>query len=72
MLRLTLSDFGRKEEVVAMPDVLQYAAQLKCILKPSVRVCVCDARGMVGEVGKYLSVHGNLPKLKEWTVSAPP
>lgn len=26
MLRLTLSDFSQKEEVVAMPDVLQYAA----------------------------------------------
>ena len=41
-------------------------SELRSILKPTVKVCVCDAAGRVGETIDYLSVHGKLPKLRDW------
>lgn len=35
-------------------------------IKPSVKVCVCEAEGRVKEAAEYLEVHGNLPKLRNW------
>ena len=39
---------------------------LRSILKPSVKVCVCDAAGRVEDAVNYLDIHGNLPKLRDW------
>ncbi len=36
-------------------------------IKQSVKVCVCEAAGRVKEAAQYLDVHGNLPKLRDWT-----
>ena len=35
-------------------------------IKQSVKVCVCEAAGRVKEAARYLEVHGNLPKLRDW------
>ena len=35
-------------------------------LKPSVKVCLCQAAGRVQETVKYLEIHSNLPKLSQW------
>ena len=40
--------------------------EIKNYLKPSVKVCVCDAAGKVKDTAKYLDVHRKLPKLKDW------
>lgn len=41
-----------------------YAEQLRGILKPTVKVCVCDAAGKVQEAAKYLDVHGTVTELR--------
>lgn len=43
-----------------------YAEQLRGILKPTVKVCVCDAAGKVQEAAKYLDVHGTVTELRRW------
>ena len=43
-----------------------YAEQLRGILKPTVKVCVCDAAGKVQEAAKYLDVHGTVTELHRW------
>lgn len=40
--------------------------EIKNYLKPSVKVCVCDAAGKVKDTAKYLDIHRKLPKLKDW------
>lgn len=50
-------------------DAGMYAEQLRGVLKPSVRVCVCNAQSAVKETAEYLSVHGNLPELRAWKLS---
>lgn len=47
-------------------EALGEVAELRNWLKPSVKVCVCDAAGKVKASVKYLNVHGNLPKLGDW------
>jgi len=47
-------------------NATDFLAEFKTFLKPSVKVCVCDASGRAGKVAKYLEVHGNLPKLRDW------
>lgn len=39
---------------------------LRQFLKPSVRVCVCEAKDIVKDTAEYLKVHLKLPKLKDW------
>ena len=53
-------------------DAGAYAEQLRGVLKPSVKVCVCNARSAVKETAKYLSVHGDLPELRAWKLSEAP
>ena len=45
---------------------LGFAEQMYGVLRPSVRVCVCDARGEVDRIKELLSVHGNLPEMRIW------
>ncbi len=40
---------------------------LRQFLKPSVRVCVCEAEGMVKEALEYVEIHQKPPKLRDWT-----
>ena len=40
--------------------------ELSQFIKPSVKVCVCDAAGRVKEAIEYLNVHGNLPVFRDW------
>ncbi len=47
-------------------DALAQVDALRQYLKPSVRVCVCDARGRVKEATEYLDIHLKLPKLRAW------
>lgn len=47
-------------------EAVSYVEELGSLLKPSVKVCVCEAAGRVQETAEYLEVHGNLPKLKQW------
>ena len=44
-------------------DAVQH---LKGVLKKSVRVCMADSTIDLKEAAKFLSVHGELPKLKTW------
>ena len=43
-----------------------YVEQLRGMLKPSVKVCICDAAGKVKIVAEYLDVHGSLTELRHW------
>ena len=71
-----LSDLKEKTPAVVYLDTAEYLLvdenatrfleQLKAFLKPSVKVCVCDASNRVQIVAKYLDVHGKLPKLKDY------
>ncbi len=40
---------------------------LRQYLKPSVRVCVCEAEGMVKDALEYVEIHQKPPKLRDWT-----
>ena len=42
------------------------AEQLKPVLKKSVRVCMADPATDLKAAAKYLPVHGDLPRLKNW------
>ncbi len=54
------------EFLLVSEDAVTCVEELKNYLKPSVKVCVCAAAGRVKDVAKYLDVHGNLPKLRDW------
>ena len=54
------------EFLLVSEDAVTCVEELKNYLKPSVKVCVCAAEGRVKDAAKYLDVHGNLPKLRDW------
>lgn len=54
------------EFLLVSEDAATYVEEMKNILKPSVKVCVCQASGRVKEAVKYLEVHRKLPKLSDW------
>lgn len=54
------------EYLLIAPGAEEYAESLRSELKPSVKVCVCDAAGKVSEAAKYLDVHGKLTELRHW------
>ena len=49
-------------------DTVDAAEELRQELKNSVRLCMVTKPLDLEEVSQYLSVHGGLPKLKEWTI----
>lgn len=55
------------EYLLVSEDAVSYVDSLRPFLKPSVRVCICQAKGIVSDAAKYLDVHQKLPKLREWT-----
>lgn len=54
------------EYLLVSEEAANCVEELRSFLKPSVKVCVCEASGRVKTAAKYLEVHGNLPKLKDW------
>ena len=53
-------------------NATDFLEQLKNFLKPSVKICICDASGRVQKVAEYLNVHGKLPKLKDYKLKKNP
>ena len=51
-------------------DTLEAAEDLRQELKPSVRLCIAAKSVDLVEAAKYLSVHGDLPKLENWQKQA--
>ena len=47
-------------------DAISQVDSLRPHLKPSVKVCVCEAKGQVKNAVSYAEVHQKLPKLKDW------
>lgn len=54
------------EYLLVSDDAIAKVDELRQYLKPSVKVCICDAKERVKDAAEYLSVHGKLPKLREW------
>jgi len=54
------------EYLLVSEDAVDQVESLRRFLKPSVRVCVCDAKDRVKDTAEYLNVHQKLPKLKAW------
>lgn len=51
--------------LILSEDARLHLNALRSYLKPSVKVCIGDARGQVKNVAKYLDVHGDLPMLED-------
>lgn len=54
------------EYLLVAPDAVEQVESLRPHLKPSVKVCVWKAAGMVKDAAKYLEIHRNLQPLKNW------
>ena len=54
------------EYLLVSQEAVSSVEQLRAYLKPSVKVCVCDAAGKVKDAAKYLDVHGDLTELRHW------
>ena len=54
------------EYLLVAEDAVSQVDHLRQYLKPSTKVCVCDARGGVKNTAEYLDVHEKLPKLRHW------
>ena len=49
------------------PDATEQAEHLRPHLKPSVKVCVCQADGRVKNMVEYLEIQRDLPRLKNFS-----
>ena len=58
------------EYLLLEKDAEEEAEQLRDVLKPSVRLCMVHESVELAEAAKFLSVHGQLPKLKTWQKGA--
>ena len=54
------------EFLLVSPGATDCVVELKHYLKPSVKVYVCDGAGRVKEKAKYVDIHGNFTKLRQW------
>lgn len=54
------------EYLLVAPEAVAQVEGLRPYLKSTVKVCVCRAAGRVQDAMKYLEIHGELPKLKDW------
>lgn len=57
------------EYLLVSENALEQVDALRNYLKPSVKVCVCQAKDGVKDAAKYLDVHGDLPELRDWRMS---
>ena len=48
-------------------NALDQIESLRKVLKPSVKVSVCNAKGSVKDTVQYLKIHQKLPKLKDFS-----
>ena len=54
------------EYLLLTKDTQEEVEALRAELKDSVQLCMCTKQVDLAEAGKYLSVHGKLPKLEHW------
>lgn len=54
------------EYLLISEDAASQVDGLREYLKPSVKVCICDAKGNVKEAAKHISIHGKTVPLREW------
>ena len=54
------------EYLLVSTDALDQVESLRPYLKPSIKVCVCQAAGRVKNAVQYLRIYGDLPTLKTW------
>jgi len=54
------------EYMLLTKDTQEEVEALRTELKDSVQLCMCAKQVDLAEAGKYLSVHGKLPKLEHW------
>lgn len=54
------------EYLLVSPDAAEQVESLRPYLKPSTKVCVCQAAGKVKDIAKYVEIHRDLPTLKTW------
>ena len=54
------------EFLLVEENALRYVADLRRFLESSIRVCLVEPEVELDQASKYLQIHGNLPKLKQW------
>ena len=54
------------EYLMVSQEAIDQIEALRACLKPSVRVCICDARNRVKETAKFVQVHGETVPLRHW------
>lgn len=54
------------EYLLVQKDIQQYIEPIRKDLKRSVKVCLTDGLLDLKQAGKYLGVHGDCPKLRDW------
>lgn len=54
------------EYLIVSEETEEQIAELRKFLKPSVQVCIADAKGRVKDVAKYVDIHGDTVRLKHW------
>lgn len=54
------------EYLLIEDNALELVTQIEEILKSNVRICQIEPQIEVDKAAKYLRVHGELPKLKQW------
>ena len=57
------------EYLLVSEDAAAHVDALRQYLKPSVMVSLWDGEGSIKDAAKYLSVHYDLPELKDWKAS---
>lgn len=57
------------EYLLVSENAVSQVDGLREYLKPSVKVCICDAKGRVKDAAKYLSVHGDTVPLRDWKIN---
>ncbi len=56
------------EYLLVSEDAVTQVDGLREYLKPSIKVCIWDAKGSVKDAAKYLSVHGDTVPLRDWKI----
>lgn len=54
------------EYLLVAPNATEQVERLRPYLKPTVKVCVCEAAGRVKLEVEYMEIRDGLPRLKNW------